>query len=286
MNEELLSAHLDGELSDAERTEVDAALAADADLAAAYDALRAVRAVLRGETIEPPAGSAERVVAAVRAADTATAAVEDDAIAPVVSLGSRRRVPSLAAVAAVMLIIVGVVGGVGGAEGLPAIGDLVAQHEAAAAVVDGAPMPDEMDDMDKMPMGEAMSAAPSMSDEMAMADAYVDGPTLHLVYVDGGGEVLSIFRHEGDAGGGGFDGLERAGATPDDDTQMWSGPRDGLYVAVIDDENGYVWVVISDEPKDAMMADMMQDDLPGRSPSFGDRLRDAADVIVEPFRFD
>ena len=71
MNEEWLSAHLDGELSASEAAELEAALATDPDLAAVYADLARVRSVLRAGAVEPPVGSIERIVALVERSDEA-----------------------------------------------------------------------------------------------------------------------------------------------------------------------------------------------------------------------
>ncbi|OPX24657.1 MAG: hypothetical protein B1H04_01670, partial [Planctomycetales bacterium 4484_123] len=61
---ESLSAYLDGELSDAEARDLDAALARDPDLAAEMASLRAVRDLLgRLPRASAPAGLAGRVLA-------------------------------------------------------------------------------------------------------------------------------------------------------------------------------------------------------------------------------
>ena len=57
---------------------------------------------------------------------------------------------------------------------------------------------------------------------------------------------------------------------------------DGSYVAVVDGD-GYLWVIVSRTAHDEMMDGMMYD-LPSREPGFGERLRGAADTVVEPFR--
>ena len=278
MNEEWHSAHLDGELSAQEQAEFERALETDPELAAEYEAVAQVRALLRGEIVEPPAGAMERVVAAVAAADS-RADHAADALAPVVTLESRRRVPTFAAVAAALVIIASVVGGLGGSTNLPALGEFVDQHQAAAAVLEGAPMPDDMADFDPMPMDEATTVSPAMPPDYSMEHAFVDGATIHLMYRTSAGEPVSVFRHEGDAD---LDDLGDGSFVRSDEAAMWSAPMDDTYVIVVDG-TGYVWVVVSAEPHDDMMGDLMHD-LPSRSPSLMERLKSAADAVVEPFR--
>ena len=50
-----------------------------------------------------------------------------------------------------------------------------------------------------------------------------------------------------------------------------------LWVAV-------VWTVVTDHHDEEMMK-VMTDDLPGRSDSFLDRIRDVAEEVLEPWRF-
>jgi anti-sigma factor RsiW len=60
--DELLTAHLDGELDDAERAEVETHLASCADCRRELEALRHVRSVLRGApAVDPPFGFFERM---------------------------------------------------------------------------------------------------------------------------------------------------------------------------------------------------------------------------------
>ncbi len=279
MNEEWHSAYLDGELSAQEQVEFERALEADTDLAAEHEAVAQVRAMLRGEVVEPPAGAMERVVAAVAAADSDVDGTALENLAPVVTLESRRRVPTFAAVAAALVIIASVVGGLGGSTNLPALGEFVDQHQAAAAVLEGAPMPDDMADFDPMPMDEATTVSPAMPPDYSMEHAFVDGATIHLMYRTSAGEPVSVFRHEGDAD---LDDLGDGSFVRSDEADMWSAPMDDTYVIVVDG-TGYVWVVVSAEPHDDMMGDLMHD-LPTRSQSLVERLKSAADAVVEPFR--
>lgn len=280
MNEEWLSAHLDGELSADERLELDAALSQDPALASTYAELARVRAMLRGEPVDMPGGALGRMIAHVETADgSGTHRVDSTTPAEVVSLARHRRVPTFAAAAAAMVIIASVVGGLGGSRSFPALGDLVARHEAAAAVVEGAPMPDDMDHMDPMPMDDANAVALAMPSDYSMQHAFADEETVHLVYRSGAGDAVSVFRHEGDVDVGAFGAGSRISG---DEADMWTGPMDGAFVAVVDGR-GYVWVVVSAEPHDDMVGDMMHD-LPTRTPSLDERLRDVADAAVEPFR--
>jgi len=280
MNEEWLSAHLDGELSAPEAAELEAALAGDPELAVVYAELARVRSVLRAGAVEPPVGSIERIVALVERSDEG-----DDGrgeIAVVVPLESRRRVPTFAAVAAALVIIASVVSGIAPAESFPALGDLIVQHEAAAAVVHGEPMPSDMDKlgMDEMPMEKATRVGPPMPDDYSMRHAFANDTTVQLVYETAAGEPVSLFRYEGDTD---LSELGDGAISNRGDDPMWSARRLGAYVVVVDG-SGYVWVVISAEPQDSMMAELMHD-LPTRSPTIGERLRETADVIAQPFRF-
>lgn len=281
MNEEWLSAHLDGELAPDERRETEAAMRADPELAATYDELARVRALLRDEPVTIPAGALTRVIDAVEGAADGDGTGE---IAPVLPLVGRRRVPTVAAAAAAMVIIASVVGGLGGSTTVPALGELIAQHEVAAAVVDGAAMPadmelDGMDHMPSMPMEKASAAALPMPADYSMEHAFGNDRTVHLVYRTGSGEPVSVFRQEGDVD---MARLGDGSMVSGDEVDMWSAPIDDTHVVVVDG-TGYVWIVVSALPHDDMMDDLMHD-LPTRSPSIGERAREAADAVVETFR--
>jgi hypothetical protein len=278
VNEEWLSAHLDGELSGDQARELERALATDRQLAEVLEGLGRVRSMLRVD-VEIPAGAIERVVLAVEADDERAQVETVEAAAPVVSLTTRRRIPSFAAVAAVVAIIASVVGGLGGSTTVPALGELIARHEVAAAVIEGEPMPDGMDDMDPMPMSDATQAALPMPADYSMENAFVDGGTIHLLYRTRLGEPVSVFRQEGDVD---MTALGDGSMVHGDEADMWTAPMYGAYVAVVDGD-GYLWVVVSPAPHDDMMDGLMHD-LPTRAPAVTERLRDAADAVVEPFR--
>ena len=263
MNSDWLSAHLDGELDPSDTTELEAALAADPALVAELADLSRVRDLLRSSAVEPRAGAIERILASVEADD----------LAPVIDLDSRRRVPTFAAVAAAVVIIASVVGGVGGATSVPALGDLVARHEAAAAGNE-----EFMADSHEMPLDEAASGAPAMPADYSMLHAFAEGSTIHLIYVTSSGSAVSVFRQPGEADLNDLPAGDVSAAAYGD---VWSASYDGSYVVVVDG-SGYIWIVVGSEPHDTMMVAMM-DDLPSRSPSLGERLRDVADAAVRPF---
>jgi anti-sigma factor RsiW len=117
LDRDVLSAYLDGECTDAERTEVEARLAESAEWRAELEEVRGARTMLRAVADrDAPAGFWDSVLATVAAADEQTDAHPDahsDAVAaPVVSLEEKRRrrgrwvATAFAAAAAVGLAIV------------------------------------------------------------------------------------------------------------------------------------------------------------------------------------
>ena len=233
-----------------------------------------VRELLAGAPlIEPRPGAMERIVAAV-------AADPEPVRHAVIDLESRRDarfqrwLPRVAAAAVVIAIVGAVVGGVGGDTRIPAVGDLVESHQAAAAEA----MPDTADEM---PMDEAHAMEPPMPESMSMMAAYVEADdTIHLIYSDGAGGVVSVFRQDGDTDlhdMGGEGDVEMMGETP-----VWTAVVADMHVAVVDGD-GYVWTVVADHHDEAMMT-LMTDDLPSRSRSLVDRLVDLADVVADPWR--
>lgn len=270
------SAWLDGELAPDEAAAVEAEVAADPALAAEVDALRSVRSLLRAQgPVDVYADAGERLVARLEAAAAASRSEAGRGAASratVVPLARRRRVPTLAAVAASFAIIVSVIGGVGGSSTLPAVGDLIARHDAAAAVMPHDPMASMPDDM------------PSMPGKMDMMHADLDGSVVHALYALADGSAVSVFRHDGE--------LDEAGLVDDMGGEvgemaghaMWAADIGRRHVAVLDGD-GYVWTIVSDVETDPM-SDLMHDvmtDLPERSPSIAERLHDMAEAVVEPF---
>lgn len=273
--DERFSAWLDGELDESEISHLEAQLAADEELAAAFDALRSIRATIRSEAMMPmPMSSLGRIMVAVEAVD----GVDVDGGEPVspvetvpVSHLTRRRAPTLAAAAASFAIIVSVVGGLGGTSTLPAVGDHLARHEAAAV---------DLPTMGVVPMEDTLSMPSSL--EVAHR-ARIDDDVVHAVYVSGTSSVVSVFRQDGALDLDGLVDEMNGGET----TEMaghptWAKDVGRHHITVIG-ANGYVWTVITavDEPMESMM-DVM-DDLPSREADLHERLHDVAEAIVEPF---
>ena len=264
------SAWLDGELDDAAAAAVEAELAADPDLAAQVEGLRSVRSLLRDHgAIDLRADAGERLIARVEALDAEPGQL---AATPVVALAARRRVPTLAAIAASFAIIVSVIGGVGGSSTLPAVGDLIARHDAAAA------------EMPEQPMEDTPSDMPKLDGAMDMMKAEEDDGVAHAVYIAADGSVVSVFRVDGELDGDAL--LDDMGGSMGemDGAPMWEADIGPRHVAVLDGD-GYVWTIVSDVDVDPMvdLMDDMMDELPERSPSLAERLHDVAEAIVEPF---
>ena len=140
-------------------------------------------------------------------------------------------------------------------------------------------MPDDMADMEPMPMDAAATAALPMPDDYSMEQAFAEGSTVHLLYRTRLGEPVSVFRQEGDVD---MEALGDGAMVRGDEAAMWSSAMEGSYVVVVDGD-GYLWTIVSATPHDEMMDDLMHD-LPTRDAGIGERLRDAADAVVEPFR--
>lgn len=269
-----LSAYLDDELDAAERAGVDAELTADPALRSMLTELTEVKELLEQSLVEPSAPAARRIIAAVEVADEPTS----ESASPVEDLATRRRVPTLAAVAASIVIIASVVGGVGGTASIPAIGDLVARHEAAASVIEsGAEIA-----MDDDAMHEMMDDGPAMPSSLDLTYADRDGSLVHAVFESSDGTLLSVFRQDGHADLDGIGDKMGTGEIVDmGGHEMWATDMGETHVAVIDGD-GFTWTIVGDAEADHMMA--MMTDLPARSPNIGDRIGDVADAITRPFR--
>jgi hypothetical protein len=131
-------------------------------------------------------------------------------------------------------------------------------------------------------MARAHEVKPVMPSSMWIEAAYLEsGGTVHLVYADDGGGLVSVFRQAGDTDLAdlGADGdVKMMGESP-----VWIAVMAQIHVAVIDGD-GYVWTVVADHHDEEMMT-VMADDLPSRSPSLLDRIHDVADTVADPWRF-
>ena len=274
INDDRLSAYLDDELAPAERGEVDAALASDPALRSLLAELAEMKAVCGSSMIEPSRTSINRMVGAVEHAD------EQNLLAPspVVDLASRRRELTFAAIAASVVIIASVVGGVGGPASIPAIGDLVARHEAAASVLESG----EELAMDDDAMHEMMDEGPSIPSVLDLTYADQDGSLVHAIFESPDGVMLSLFRQDGDADLNEIGDKMGTGEIVDlGGHEMWASDMDETHVVVIDGD-GFTWTIVGDAEADHMM--IMMSDLPARSPSIGERIGDVTDAIMRPFR--
>jgi len=275
--DERFSAWLDGELEADEIAELEAQLESDPSLAAEFEALQAVRDLIRSEAIlAVPAASAERIITNV---ETMTPRVHAERPSGrherVRRLQPRRRVPVFAAVAASFAIIVGVVAGVGSGTTIPAVGELVELHAAAASNADGAM--DAMEPMDDMDLMTDMGMDSMMDDSMVMMAAQVDDDLIHAVYEDPSTLLpVSVFRQDGDADLGELvDEMDGGDIVEMGDLASWQKDVDGWHVVVLDGD-GYTWTIVTpvDMEMDSMMVDMM-DDLPSRDRGVVEQMRSA-----------
>ena len=174
IDDDRLSAYLDDELASAERDEVEIALASDSALRSLLAELAEMKAVLGDSMIEPFSASIDRMIGAIERVDEQ----RSPTLSPVVDLASHRRVPTFAAVAGSIVIIASVVGGVGETASIPAIGDLIVRHEAAASDLEsGVELV-----MDDDAMHEMMDDGPSIPIRLDLTYADQDGPLLHAVF--------------------------------------------------------------------------------------------------------
>ena len=274
IDDDRLSAYLDDELASAERDEVEIALASDSALRSLLAELAEMKAVLGDSMIEPSSASIDRMIGAIERVDEQ----RSPTLSPVVDLASHRRVPTFAAVAGSIVIIASVVGGVGETASIPAIGDLIVRHEAAASDLEsGVELV-----MDDDAMHEMMDDGPSIPIRLDLTYVDQDGPLLHAVFESPEGLMLSLFRQDGDADLNEIGNELGIGEIVDmGGHEMWASDMGETHIAVIDGD-GFTWTIVGDAEADHMMTIMS--DLPARSPSIGERIGDVADTIVNPFR--
>ena len=257
---ELLSAHLDGELTPDEARRVAERLAADPVARAEQDELARVRQAVRGlPAVEPPVGFYEDVL---RTGDPVPALV-----GPPAAPGRRRRrsrvlagVAGLA-VAAALVVVVALAGSGGGDDPMvPPVAEFAARHEAVAMAEGGAAAADDgfepmsADELDAM---EGPMAAPAeLPGEAArLAGYHDDAGTMHVVYGAGDGTV-SVYAQPGRVDFAALpDGGERMEMDGDD---AWLAPDvavDGRSVEVLVLQRGdTAYTFVADAPHAVVVA--------------------------------
>jgi negative regulator of sigma E activity len=140
LDTDVLSAYLDGELTDAERAAVDAHLEASAEWREEWAEVRAARDALRGlPTRDAPTGFWDAVHAAVAADDVedtdVAEATDDDVVVPITTTPTRprRRWAWIAASAAAVAAVVAVIVVPHRSEVSPNVSAVVAQHGAQSS---------------------------------------------------------------------------------------------------------------------------------------------------------
>ncbi len=278
MNDDRLSAYLDGELSpeeaDALRAELDSSPELRAELARVDQARDWVRAL---PAVEIPADfefvPAARPTVSSPPADEAEPA-SSAPLAPVVSLDSRRwrrRAMSVVSAAAVFFLVLGFASGLPGVKIVPAVDGYIDRHAAASEAMPAPAVDDvyaavDMDDMDDM---DDMPDLGSVVDEPMMG-AYRSADVLHVLYGDES-SVVSVFREHGSLD---VDGLGPADRMDMDGGEAWHVRTDAAEVFVTE-RDGVVYTVVS-SAADVDMAMKMTDGLPDPPQSFWGRFGDGA----------
>lgn len=216
-----ISAYLDGELDGDELSEFEAHLGADAELVAEVRAIASTRAALQAlPQVLPRRDLAE--------------------LGPRPLAGTRkgwplRAVAAAGAVAAVAVLLALVVFNNGDSAIVPALNDLVGQHESASAL-------ETTEDFQVMER-EAVDMAMKAPDEMAgmpMGGVYQSRDVVQVVYTDGVHNV-SIFHQPGEVA---WDEMPEEGEMMMmDGDQAWHGSMHGSDVVVVDSDDGVVTIV-------------------------------------------
>ncbi|MGY9071496.1 MAG: anti-sigma factor family protein [Acidimicrobiales bacterium] len=255
--DERLSAYLDGELSADEASEIRLLLESSALARAEFEAVTEAREFVRGlPLLEPPPD----VVRMLR---------RGSPLAPVRSSGkpARTRLSAIAISAVATAAFWGVVVGTTGfSASVSSVDTVVAAHSSViptdAVAVDSA-------EMDNMPM-------PSEPPGMTLVHVERLGRATHAMYSDGAQQV-SVFAEPGRVDWSAMSVGDRVeiGGDPG-----WHGSIEGYDVVVV--QRGRNVFTIVAETSDEMM-DMGESMTVDEKTSIGDRVRDAADNLVQTF---
>jgi hypothetical protein len=218
-----ISAYLDNELTATEVSEFEADLGADADLASELESVGAIRAALRGlgdviprrDLMEiGPTSTSEQPGVARRWAATGAVAI--------------------VAVAAVWLVLALLLFDDGGSTVVPALDDLVGQHELASDLGTGAAfVPMERDEVDM-----AMKA-PDDVGGMGMGGVFQNDEIVQVIYTDGDHNV-SVFHQPGQVS---WDDMPPGEMMEMSGNQAWHATMHGADVIVLDSDDGVVTIV-------------------------------------------
>lgn len=259
---ELLNAYLDDELSDDERSVVDAALADSASLRTELAELTQLTRLLGGLPEVSPRSGFEPTAAADAdhvdivgqgdvddEGDAEDEAVERDEVAPLISLDAERRSrvrrlgTAVAAVAAVWLLVLSIGFQVGKLPVVPDVDQFAAQHASAEAPMDGFEPMDPDDMLDPMIL-------PDIGGDMERQAVLRRGEVTQVRYSDGV-HALSVFHQPGDVD---WDGMPDMGSVSMvDDTMVWQGELGGSDVLVAQ-RGDVVVTIVADDDMGAEMA--------------------------------
>ncbi len=279
--QELLDAYLDGELDASEQARVDAALADSPSLAAELAERAVVRAQLRDlPMVDPPDGFFE---AMLERGTADPAAVLPPNVASLsgarVAKGSRRSLGShlsrAVAVAAVFLLVLGFGSGFSAIERVPALDAFANRHaEALEAMAAGEPDGASTDEFHPMPMDEVKDLGPATMDMMGAYEN--DDKVLQLIYADGDGGMISVFRQ---------DGFVKSDDMPEAETMEMAGDeawhlQQGDFDTLVVDRDGITYTLMGSLSSGPAM-ESLASDLPETESGWLDRVRNTSRGLLE-----
>jgi hypothetical protein len=269
---ELISAHLDGELSDTDGDHVRRAVAEDPSLARHAEELARVRQLVRDlPPVDPPFGVLERMVLDLRRFRPSRTMVS----------------ATWGAAAAAVVLVVALAPSVTPPEVVPDVEALAARGEVVATEPIAAVAPAD-DGYETVPVDDLDVEVPDEIDGAEVAAAYEADDITQVVYGEGEA-ATSVFVQDGSLDRDGLAaGGERATVAGDPAwrstiaTPARGGP-DALDVVVVD-RGDVVVVVVSATVSDAVEAELDEFDRP--EAAWSDGVVDACGGVVETFGFD